>query len=168
MKARIPLLLCFALFALSAVPASAAAQDSGVKQYREGVPDGGGDKTGVDAGDSEPSVDEGTREALSASGGDDGVRLADIADATAPKHTNRNDKSARSGKSGKDGKGAEQGSAGQDAVEEAAGDSTEQEVRSSLGSGPGGLGLGLPALMLVGLAVALAIRFRASSLGKRS
>jgi hypothetical protein len=161
-------MLCFALLALMVVPASSAAQgNSGADQYREGVPDGGGETPpgDLDADGSGPSVDQGTRDALSSSGGDDGELLADLADATAPAQAKRNNRRSAN----KDSGSAKTSGASQDAdAAGAAGESTEQAVRSSLGSGPGGLGLGLPALMLVGFVAAVAIRFRGRSPGDRS
>lgn len=164
MTTRLSAIGVLALLALCVGPAASYAQgDSGVDQYREGVPGGGGDTPTENVAANDPSnegssVDDRTSDALVTSGGTDGERLADLANATAPKRDdNDNDNGNRGGQAGKaDVAPTTEGTEG-----------TEGTVQSSLGDGPGGLGWGLPLSMGVGLAAAVGFRLRNRSLSQR-
>ena len=136
------------------LPAVGHAQgNSGADQYREGVPTGGGetptenlaptDPTPRDSNQQEGSVADDTRKALTTSAGIEGRRLADLADATAPKRS----------EDGRGGKKEPEPAAATDGPGAA-------RSRAALAAGPGGLGWGMPALMALGLVAALAYRFR--------
>jgi hypothetical protein len=155
--------------AMLLVPAAASAQgNSGADQYREGVPGGGGDTPTGDVdkggnsgdGNGPSSVSGATERALTTAAGSDGAKLADLTNATAP---DRAAKKKHDKKGADTGSQPERGGGGETASGEAAG----QSVRSSIGAGPGGLGWGLPALMVLGLVAALAVRIRNRSLQRR-
>ena len=156
-----------ALGALLLAPATGYAQgNSGVDQYREGVPTGGGEipteQVSPGSGDGDGGggspVGDSTRQALSSAGGSEGTRLAELAGATAPKRADRRGGATRGG--------ADAGRGNKGGADAGASVAPQTAVQNALSSNPGGLGWGLPALMGVGLLAAIAFRIRSRSLDR--
>lgn len=172
--------IAFIVAALAAmlllVPAASAQSNSGADQYRQNVPNLGTEQPtesvdpGSGDGPSAPapsgSVNSDTRDALSAEGGADGEKLADLADATAPQSASGNskpaggDEKAKDAKKGKGGKGKSRSNAAKStklsSSEPPVGET--EAAQSSIGTGPGGLGGMLPILLAAGLIGAVAVR----------